>query len=66
MAWIDKALEIRPDSFVVLYSKASILAEMGDSEGAAEFAQKSLAKSREINAIGWVMKNEELLARIRR
>ncbi len=65
LEWVDKALEINPESFVVLHFKASILAEMGDSEGALEPAEKSLAISREINATGWVMKNEELLAKLR-
>ncbi len=66
LGWADKALEINPESLVVLHYKAGILAAMGDSEEAAEFARKSLAKSRKFNATGWVMKNEELLARIQR
>ncbi len=65
LEWVDKALEINPESFVVLHFKASILAEMGDSAGAIEAAEKSLAISSEINATGWVMKNEELLAKLR-
>ncbi len=65
LEWVDKALEINPESFPVLHFKASILAKMGDREGAAANAEKSLAIARKINATGWIMRNEKLLSDLR-
>ena len=67
-AWIDAAIAAQPDAYYLLYHKASILAKMGDKDGAIATARQSIALAAKDTGPAkdeYTRKNEALIASLR-
>lgn len=67
LTWMNKAIEINPNAFWNIHTKAQIQAKMGDKKGAIATATKSLnmAKENEAGDFGYIKRNEDLIASIK-
>lgn len=63
LEWMNKACEMRPEAFWMMYSKAELLKKMGKNKEAKAAAMKSIevAKASERGDFGYIKKNEELI-----
>lgn len=63
IAWIDKAIEKRPEAFWYMHTKAKIQAKQGKKKEAIATAQKSmeLAKANKEGDFGYVLNNQKLI-----
>ena len=59
LAWINKSIELAPDSFYSYYQKANILAKMGNYKDAVATAQKSKDMASKANNNEFVNMNQE-------
>ena len=63
LAWMDKAIEINPNAFWNIQTKARILAKMENYKGAIEAAKQSLSVAKAApNDFGYIESNEKLIA----
>ncbi len=64
LEWMNKAIEINPNAFWNVHTKAQIQAKMGDKKGAIATAKTSLdkAKTNEAGDFGYVKRNEDAIA----
>ena len=67
LAWITKA-DMKPEAFWYLHNKATILHELGKKKEAIAAAEKSMemAKVYEEGDYGYIKRNEELIAKIKK
>jgi len=67
LAWMDKAIEGRPEAFWYVHNKAQILAKLGRKKEAISAAEKSMemAKANADGDYGYVENNEKLIAEIK-
>ncbi|MBL4754292.1 MAG: DUF2911 domain-containing protein [Flavobacteriales bacterium] len=68
LKWIDIAIEKRADAFWYIHNKAQILADLGKKKEAIEAAEKSMemAKVYKDGDFGYIKRNEELIAKIKK
>jgi tetratricopeptide (TPR) repeat protein len=63
LGWMDKAIEINPNAFWNIQTKARIQAKMEDYKGAIATAKKSLEVAKAANNdFGYIASNEKLIA----
>lgn len=65
LEWINKAIELRPDAFWMIHTKAKILYKMKDYHPAITAAEASLAKAKEAQSDEYIRLNEKLIAEIK-
>ncbi len=67
LEWMTKAIEINPNAFWNIHTKAQILAKMGKKKEAIETANKSkdMAKNNPGGDFGYVKRNDDLIASIK-
>ena len=65
--WMTKAVEINPNAFWNIHTKAQIQAKMGDKKGAIATATESMnkAKANQGGDFGYVKRNEDLIASLK-
>lgn len=63
LAWINKAIDKKPDAFWYIHDKAKLLAKMNKKNEAITAANKSIevAKANKQGDYGYIKKNEELI-----
>jgi hypothetical protein len=65
LEWINKAIEMRPDAYWMMHTKAKILYKLKDYHNAVAIAEASLAKAKEAGADDYIKFNEKLIAEIK-
>jgi tetratricopeptide (TPR) repeat protein len=67
LAWISKGLEINPNAFWHMHTKAKIQAALGDKKGAKETAEKSkeMALANPSGDFGYAKRNDDLLKELK-
>jgi tetratricopeptide (TPR) repeat protein len=68
LEWINIAIGKRAEAFWYIYNKAEILAKLGKKKEAIAAAEKSMemAKVYEEGDYGYIKRNEELIAKIKK
>lgn len=64
LEWMNKAIEINPNAFWNIHSKANILGKMGKKKEAIATAEESLAKAKTNDGgdFGYIKRNEDAIA----
>lgn len=67
LAWMEKAIEMKPEAFWYSHYKAQLQADMGDKKVALKTAMASLelAKKSERGDFGYIARNEKLIAKLK-
>lgn len=67
LAWMEKAIEMKPEAFWYIHYKAELQAAMGKTKEAIKTAEKSLelAKASERGDFGYIARNEKLIAKLK-
>ena len=67
LEWMNKAIDINPNAFWNIHTKAQIQAKMGDKKGAIATAKESMekAKANEGGDFGYIKLNEDLIASVK-
>ncbi len=68
LVWMNKSVEMSPDAFWYVHRKAELLGKMGKKDEAIQTAEKSLAmaKANADGDFGYVKRNEELIAKLKK
>lgn len=64
LIWFNKAVELQPNTFFIIYQQAVCLAKLGKKGEAKAAAQKSMALAKEAKNDDYVRLNEKLLAEL--
>ena len=68
LVWMNKSVEMNADAFWYVHRKAELLGKMGKKDEAIQTAEKSLAmaKANADGDFGYVKRNEELIAKLKK
>lgn len=68
LVWMNKSVEMSTDAFWYVHRKAELLGKMGKKDEAIQTAEKSLAmaKANADGDFGYVKRNEELIAKLKK